>query len=127
MYQFPQNQQQAYVTPVSPLRGIVSMGVAGALISATSTVARNIRDIQRGTKTRQEALNGVVKESVGTGLAVAAGAAVGKTLFRTSGAACLLTMLAVGIGAKYAYDGMVESACVAVEEGAAKNKTPKKA
>ena len=125
MYLYP---PQAYTTPVAPASGVFAMGVAGALITATSTAARGVRDVQSGLKTRQEAVNTVVKESLGAGLAVAAGAAVGKTLFR-SGPACLLTMLAVGVGAKYVYDGMVDNAlrAAAPAEETARNKTPKKA
>jgi hypothetical protein len=104
------NQYSQYYYPtsaptVSAVDGYVAFGVARALLTATSSVAREIRNVKEHGKDPTQAVVSVAKETIGTSLANVAGAVVGKTLFRSS-ALGFATMLAVSVGVKYAYDGL---------------------
>lgn len=96
------------ISPVAAPGGVVAAGVAGALVVASMGAAKAIRKVRAGKKTHTEAANKIAREALGTGIAMAAGAAVAKTLFR-SNALGLAAMVAVSIGAKYAYDEMLHT------------------
>lgn len=125
-YQQYQAYPQTQTRPALPVGGVVAMGLAGAVITAIGATARGLRDAKTGAKTRSEVIGDVAKEALGGGLATAAGAAVAGAVFR-SNALSLAAMAAVGIGVKYAYDGMVGSVCTAAPAEAAPAKPAKKA
>ena len=118
------HSNQSYSTTVSntaPVGGVVAMGVAGALITGAVSAAQEIRKVKEGEEDRAQAVSRVAKESLGGGLALATGAVVAKTLFRSTGLG-LIAMLAVGAGVKYAYDGFMKPNA---EAKASASKTPK--
>ena len=92
------------------LGGVVAAGIAGAAVTGTVAAARDLRKVKDGEKDKDEVIKTVAKEALGGGLAVAAGAAVAKAVFRTSPLG-FVAMLAVGVGAKYAYDTFVSKKC----------------
>ena len=102
--------------PYNPLNtslhmgGVAAAGIVGAAITGTVAAARDIRKVKNGEKDKEEVIKAVAKEALGGGLAVAAGAAVAKTIFRTNPLG-FVAMLAVGVGAKYAYDTYVSRHC----------------
>ena len=103
--------------------GIVAVGVAGALLTATFSAAKEIRKVRQEGKDSTEAVVSVAKESLGAGLATAAGAMVGRTFFRSS-ALGVAAMLAARVGVMYAYEGL--TAPKTVEEVPAPAKSVKK-
>ena len=92
------------------LGGVAAAGVVGAAVTGAVAAARDLRKVKEGEMDKETAIKTVAKEALGGGLAVAAGAAVAKTLFRTSPLG-FVAMLAVGVGAKYAYDTYVSKCC----------------
>ena len=105
-----QNQNFGAESPSIPVSGILAAGMVGAAITATLVAARELREVKQENKDNVEALGNIAKESLGGGIAVAAGAAVAKTFFRSSTLG-FAAMLAVGIGTKYAYDAVIAKAC----------------
>ncbi len=86
--------------------GVAVLGVTGALLAGSMAAAQAIRKVKNKELDNAQALSQVAKESLGAGIATAAGAAVGKTLFQ-SGPLSLAAMIAVSIGVKYAYDELL--------------------
>lgn len=107
MHRYYYNNYSNFSTFGQPfsIGGLLSAGITGALITGATATASNFRKVQAGSQTRLEALGNVAKEAVGGGLAVAAGTAVARTLFRANPLG-LLTMFVVSAGVKYLYDGL---------------------
>ncbi len=108
MHSFQYKQNLTGLTPASSINGVMASGVAGALITGAMAAASELRETAGNKEKRREAIGAVAKEGFGGGLAVAAGVAVGKTLFR-SNILGLLAMFAVSAGVKYAYDGLTSA------------------
>lgn len=109
-----------------PVGAVATMGLVGGLLGGIVTAARDMRDVKAGTMERGEMVGDVVKESLGTGLATAVGTAAGGLVFR-NGALALATMVAVGVGTKYLYDGLITAASDAKKTAAPVKATNKKA
>ena len=104
---YPQYTNQAYQGMVSnsaSLGAVAATGLAGALVGGAVAAAKGAREIKEG-KDKSELVRVVAKEALGSGLALAAGAFVAKSLFRSTPLG-FVSMLAVSIGAKYVYDGL---------------------
>lgn len=89
-------------------RGIVpaaisASGAAGAVIGGTVAAARDIGRVRDGEMSKGEAVMDIGKESVGTGLATAAGVAVVGAL-GIGGFAGLLGIAGVAAGTKYLWN-----------------------
>lgn len=95
----------APVPYVSPVAGILAAGLTGAVIMGAGSAACEIRKVKDGKVDKTDAAATVAKKSLGGGLAVAAGAAVGKLLFRSNilGATA---MIATTVGVLYALNGL---------------------
>lgn len=99
-----QNYPNPYyrVSPSVPNSALV-MGGLGAVVGAGNAVAKTNRQVKQEEITKQQAVETVINETLGTGLAVAAAAAVvGAT--RARGVVSLAGILAVSAGAKYLWD-----------------------
>jgi len=100
---YPYYSHQTYrVSPGVPNSALV-LGGLGAVIGAGNAMAKTNRQVKQEEMTRQQAVETVINETLGTGLAVAAAAAiVGAT--RARGVVSLAGILAVSAGAKYLWD-----------------------
>ena len=124
MYNNSQSQYPGNFTPVSC--SLVSLGVAGALVNGSVAAADEIRKAREGKEDRAQAVTNVAKEAVGGGLAVAAGAAVARALFRPSLVGAV-AMVAVSVGVKYAYNNLMAKAAAAPVKAPAKAEPAKSA
>jgi len=111
-YTFYPAQYRTYSTPLSASPSYVpnaalAMGGVGAVIGAASSAAKNIRKVQKGETSNQEAVKNVLKEAAGTGLATAAGTVAVRAL-GARGFLSLLGVMAVAVGAKYVWDAATE-------------------
>lgn len=106
--QYPSYYQYRTTLPMS---GIVSMGLAGAVITGVAVTAKGLREVKDGNMTRADVVGDVLRESLGGGIATAVGAAAATSVAR-SGFLAVATMAAVSIGVKYLYDGMTGSCAV---------------
>ncbi|WP_034641188.1 magnetosome protein MamC [Desulfovibrio inopinatus] len=106
LYTSPAYVPSQYQQTRLPVGAVATMGLVGAMMGGMVAAARGIRDSQTESTTRGEILGHVLKESVGAGLAAAAGTAAAGVVSRNS-ALSLVAMTAVGIGTKYFYDGLV--------------------
>ncbi len=104
MYTVPAQYQQTRL----PMGAVTTMGIVGAVLGGISAAARGIRASQAKDVNRTQIVGEVLKESVGAGLAVAAGTAAAGAISRNS-AVSFAAMAVVGIGTKYLYDGLVSS------------------
>lgn len=120
---YPTEYKNTIASNVPTAGGIVSMGVAGALVTGSVAAATELRKAGDAESRTQAAMT-VGKEALGGGIAWAAGAAVAKTLFR-SNLLGILAMVAVSAGVKYAYDGLTAPKAEEVEKKAAPAKTAK--
>ena len=124
--QYTNQAYQSLASSSSSLGGLAATGLAGAVVSGTVAAAKGMREVREG-KDRSEIVRTVARESLGGGLALAAGAFVARSLFRSTPLG-FVAMLAVSIGAKYAYDGFADSlqekvccTCQSEEAAEAKN------
>lgn len=127
MAPYPYYQTNAAYNPSSqPIGGIMAAGLVGAAITGTIAAARGLREVQDGAKEPSRAVVSIAKEALGGGVALAAGAAVAKTLFHSSRLG-FVAMLAVGIGAKYTYDSLTAKVYCDNEKDETVSESPKPA
>lgn len=120
---YPTEYTKTNVSNVPAAGGIVAMGVAGALMTGSMAAATELRK-NESAECRAQTIMKVGKEALGGGIALAAGAAVAKTLFR-SNLLGIVAMVAVSAGVKYAYDGLTAPKEAGAEKEAAPAKTAK--
>lgn len=92
-----------YHVPNTVPKSALLLGSLGAVVGAGNAVAKSNRQVKNGEINRQQAVEQVMNETVGTGLAVAAAAAVVGAA-RTRGVVSLVGILAISAGAKYIWD-----------------------
>ena len=80
-----------------------SIGILGGLVGGTAAAAKNIKDYRNGDVTETQAAIEVGKETLGAGVATAAGAAAAG-LVGTSVVASVLAVITVSTGAKFLWD-----------------------
>lgn len=123
-YPYTQNYPSANYAYASPLNGALAMGIAGALITGSVAAASEFRKVKEAQTSQADALAAVGKEALGGGVAWAAGAVVGNTLFR-SNVLSIITTTAVAAGVKYAIDGFAASRQPASKAAPKQSKTAK--
>ena len=84
-------------------RAALAMGAVGAVVGGAGAAAVDIRKVKNDLMTREEAVTHIVKESAGTGIAVATGTAVAGML-RGGPVLSLVSMVAVATGTKYMWN-----------------------
>ena len=96
-------------TAFSVSKASFAMGGVGAVIGAVTAAAKNIPMAKNDEIDRTEAVKNILKESVGVGLATAAGTVVAATIMPRSGFFSLLGFATVATGTKVLLDKMVYS------------------
>ncbi|PIE74571.1 MAG: hypothetical protein CSA18_04280 [Deltaproteobacteria bacterium] len=82
----------------------LAMGITGAIIGGAIQTAKGIKNLRDGSETKGEVASKVLKESAGSGISTAVGAATIGSLKTTSPILGGLGFAAVTMGTKYLWD-----------------------
>jgi len=100
---YPGHTHTSYRISPSVPHSAFLLGGLGAVIGAGNAIAKSNRQVKNQEISKQQAIEQVLNESLGTGLAVAAAAAV-VGASRARGMTSLVGILAISAGAKYLWD-----------------------
>lgn len=94
----------------------IAMGITGSIVGGTVTAIKDIAAVRKNEKTKTDAINNVLRESAGSGIAAAVGTASVGNLKVTNPILGGLSFAAVTIGTKYLWDQMTSPEKIAARE-----------